>query len=273
MKVLITGANGFVGRNLAKSLSSKYEITTITRNDLDLLDRQAVLSYFKGKMFDVLIHTAVEGGSRLSADTGEVAYRNITMFYNLLSVQHAYKKFIHFGSGAELDRSDVRGTHVGNTQERFPIDPYGLSKNVIARLIDNLRGFYNIRIFAVFGEDEPDTRFIKASLKKYIDGNPIEIYQNKSMDFFYIKDLIALVDYYINSGDRTLPKTVDCSYSNYTTLKHIAEIINSLDEHKVGVVVGAERGTSYTGRANKLIPFIGLEQGIINVYNSLLYAN
>jgi hypothetical protein len=130
-------------------------------------------------------------------------------------------------------------------------------------------GFYNIRIYGVFDENEWETRFIKACIEKYINHEDLNIYQNKYMDFFYIKDLVSLVEFYILNNN--LPKEIDCSYSSSRTLYHIADIINHLDKHKVNITVEESGiGKEYIGSFTALgINYIGLEKGIINVYNKL----
>ena len=40
MKILITGGNGYIAKALAKGLS-QYNITSITRQDFDLTDRES----------------------------------------------------------------------------------------------------------------------------------------------------------------------------------------------------------------------------------------
>ena len=160
MNILITGGNGYIAKSLSNNLT-EYNITTITRQDFDLVNRKATNDWFKDKYFDIVIHTAVVGGSRLKTDDGEIFYQNIQMFYNLLSNKHCFNNLIHFGSGAEL------GT---------PDSPYGISKNIINRIIKHEPNFHNIRIFAVFDENELNTRFIKSSIKKYINKTPIKIF-------------------------------------------------------------------------------------------------
>ncbi len=178
------------------------------------------------------------------------------MFFNLYSNKHCFNKLIHFGSGAELN---------------MPTDPYGLSKNVISKIIDTEPNFYNIRIYGVFDENELDTRFIKSNIKRYINKESIKIYQNKIMDFFYMKDLVMLVKYYINEPH--LPKNVDCSYDYNHSLHDIAYIINNLSDYKVdieftGGVFGHDK---YAGEYNPIIKnYIGLEQGIKDTYKKLL---
>ena len=256
MKILITGGNGYIAKSLAKGLwkgSSRPDITLVTRQDFDLTNKEATDKWFKEKYFDVVIHTAIKGGSRLKSEHGEDFYQNLQMFYNLYYNKHHFSKFIHFGSGAELGQ---------------PFSPYGLSKKIINDLIKPELKFYNIRIFAVFDENELNTRFIKGNIKHYIDKKEIIIHQNKLMDFFYMEDLVTLVKHYINENH--LPKVTECSYNKKYSLLDIANIINNLSNYKVPIKqLDAIDGISYTGNCNTMCNFIGLEQGIKNVYNKL----
>ena len=261
MNILITGGNGYI----AKSLSFKLDnVTSVTRKDFDLTDRDATNKWFKDKYFDVLIHTAVKGGSRLIKDDGNVCYQNIQMFYNLLNNKHCFGKLINFGSGAELG---------------IPNNPYGLSKNIISRIIDNEDNLYNIRIYGVFDENELDTRFIKNNINNYINRKPIQIHQNKLMDFFYMGDLIKLVEHYIDekhsltSGSNIpLPKHIDCSYPYRYSLDKIANMINNLSDYKVEIEIGLP-GHDYIGSYTHIITdYIGLEQGIKETYKKVQWT-
>jgi hypothetical protein len=176
------------------------------------------------------------------------------MYYNLLANESKFKKFISIGSGAEIFAQE---------------EPYGLSKHVINYSMKNKTNFHNVRIFAVFDENELETRFIKSSILKYLNNQSIEIHQDKLMDFFYMKDLITLMEYCISADD--LPKEINCSYRNIYHLKDIANIINKMDEHSVPIrVVNKKIGTSYIGNFTNLgIEYVGIEQGIENVFNKL----
>jgi len=254
MNILITGGSGYIAKNLYEGLEDKHNVTRISRDDFDLTDRNLTDAFFENKYFDVVLHTAIAGGSRLRKDTEDVLDQNLVMYYNLLANESKYKKFISIGSGAELFAQQ---------------EPYGLSKHVINYSMKNKINFHNVRIFAVFDENELDSRFIKASILKYLNNEPIEIHQNKLMDFFYMKDLITLVEYCI--GVESLPKEVNCSYRSIYHLKDIADIINRLDEHIVDInVINKKNGLDYVGNFTNLgIEYIGLEQGIKNVYSKL----
>ena len=215
MKILITGGNGYIAKSIHSSLSTKYDITLVGRQDFDLTNYAATCEFFEGKYFDVIIHTAVSGGSRLKPDSDTTLSDNLNMFWNLLANKSHYTRFVTFGSGAELYNSS---------------QPYGLSKKVIADAMSHREGFYNLRIFGVFDENELDTRFIKSNIKRYLNKEAIQIFEDKMMDFIYMKDLITLVEHYINNDD--LPKEIDCMYpGNKSYLYDIAEIINKLDNY------------------------------------------
>jgi nucleoside-diphosphate-sugar epimerase len=252
MDILITGGNGYIAKALYDNL--KHNITTITRQNFDLSSYDATCEWFNERQFDVVLHTAIAGGSRLQEDDSVVLQQNLAMYNNLRANRHYFKKLISFGSGAEL--------HHGDT-------PYANSKREIAESIETTENFYNLRIFNVFDENELLTRFIKANILRYIKKEPMIIHANKIMDFIYMPDLISTVEYYMTNTD--LAKDINCCYEEKYTLKTIANMINSLDTHKVPIIT--EKKTQlefYCGDSGlPRIDIIGLQQGIYNTFRSL----
>jgi dTDP-4-dehydrorhamnose reductase len=256
MNVLITGGNGYIAKSIYDALKDKYNITTITRQDFNLTNYAETWKFFTNKYFDVVIHTAVVGGSRLVADKSDVLDCNLQMYYNLLACKDHYNKFIHFGSGAE---------------EHNPNGYYGFSKRVIAESIRFKQNFYNIKIYGVFDENELPTRFIKASLMNYINKQAILVHEDKKMDFFYMKDLITLVDHHIKTDASKLYHASYCSYLQSYSLVDIANMINELSDYKVGILVGQKQIKDYISSYNAgySLDYVGLKKGIIEVYNKL----
>jgi hypothetical protein len=87
------------------------------------------------------------------------------------------------------------------------------------------------------------------------------------MDFFFMEDLLSLVNFCL-AQDFSL-KEVNCSYKEKYFLREIAEIINSLGNHKVPILCNNNNSTNYIGKFDLPIPYIGLEKGIRSVYNIL----
>lgn len=257
MRILITGAGGYIGKTLYNALRDTHYVTAITRREVDLTKATEVKAFFdRNHFFDVIIHCAVAGAAKPREEDWNILDDNLKMYYNLLQNRKRFKRLIHFGSGAE--------TYLGST-------PYGYSKKVIAKSILNQEDFYNIKIFGLFSEDELDTRFFKANIKRYLDKKPMQIHQDKAMDFFYMEDFIAVVDYYINEEEP--PKEYDCVYKAPCLLGKLAGLINKLDEHEVSVFFeapGFDHAYTSLYRDTKLpIEFVGLEQGIKNMYFKL----
>lgn len=254
MKILITGKNGYIAKSIYSELNKIYNITLIGRDDFNLLDFEQTRDYFANKYFDVIIHTAVSGGNRLVNETNYDIDINLQMYYSLLQNKKNYGKLISFGSGAELYNAE---------------SPYGLSKKIIAKSMRHYDDMFNIRIYAVFDENELDTRFIKSNIIRYINGEKLIIHQDKFMDFFYMKDLIQLCNYYI-LHDKP-PKEIDCTYPSSYKLSDIANIINHLSDHRSKIIIDNEiDSTNYTGKYTELqIKYIGLYRGIFNTYENI----
>jgi len=258
-RILITGGSGYIGSELSYKLKDVYSITSISRSDVDLEDSAEVNNWFKKKFFDVVIHTAIKGGNRLEEDTSSVMDSNLKMYYNLLNNRSSFDTFINLGSGAELYQAHK---------------PYGLSKQVIRKSLLEKVNFYNLRIFAIFNENELDQRFIKNNIKRYIRKEPLQIHSNKLMDFFYFDDFVEILKYVIDS--RPLQKEFNCTYKNKITLTDIADIINRLDCYTVLTEISeTSLQQPYTGDFNlpENLLLTGLEQGIKNVFNIINEIN
>lgn len=199
MRVCVLGAAGFIGKNLLRDT----DWTGVTRQELDLTDPEAVKEYFRKHEYDVVIHCAVIGGSRLRPDDGEVFYKNLLMFENVVV---AFKgKLIYFSSGAALR---------GNP----PSDPYGMSKWLIDRRIETLPNAYSLRIWGCYGPGEPSTRF-SAVCKK--EGHVV-INQDKYFDFIDVEDVRKIVQEYV-SCKWEMPKVCNLVYPEKLLLSQWAE--------------------------------------------------
>ena len=181
MKVGVLGSNGFFGRYF---LYKHPEWIGITRSDVDLTNQKEVEDYFKTHTYDVLIHCAVLGGSMLQAEDGNVTHNNILMFENVLRVFKG--KLLYFSSGA-----GVRGNP--------PTDPYGLSKWIIDRRIEQTENVHTLRVFGCYSSGEPDPhnrdRFKTICRQK----GHIVIDKDKYFDFVDIEDVRKVVYEYVHN--------------------------------------------------------------------------
>lgn len=267
MDILITGSDGFIGRNLTKQLKQfGHNIYSINKNNCNLFDQSSVEDFFNinNRKYNLIIHTAIEGGRRTKIDNPDIVYNNLLMLYNLLSYQSYYDCIISFGSGAELDRRYDINSHSIN---KYPIDPYGLSKSIIDKLCATEDKLCNFRLYNCFGVDEQSDRMIRSNIIRYLNKQNIIIQQNRRMDFFYIDDLGLLIHSLVSCDN--IPKNHDCCYAEKYDLFQIAEMINSLDSHKVDIIIEQPGlNKDYTGISAKTdISYIGLKQALNIMYN------
>lgn len=197
-RVCVLGSNGFVGSNLLKDTNW----VGVTRKELDLTDQRAVEKYFDEHDYDVVIHCAVVGGSRLAPDDGNVAYKNILMFENVVRVFKG--KLIYFSSGAALR---------GNP----PTDPYGLSKWLIDKRIQTTPDAYSLRIWGCYGDGELPTRFSAVCKRE----KHVIIDKDRYFDFIDVKHVKCIVEQYVDG--ELHDKEFDLVYENKLLLSQWAE--------------------------------------------------
>ena len=254
-------------------------ILTPSHTELDLLNQKSVSDYITNNSIEAIVHGATEGGKRNRADSFDSVYvHNITMFENLIKASEI--PTILLGSGAEFDRRKP----ICQKREEYiffewPLDPYGLSKNIIARrALTDSNNIRVLRLFGCFGYDEESSRFIKSCIINLKNGLPITIHQNKTMDFFYIDDLAAVIDHVLANGG---PRNINLVYDKKIDLLGIANLIAECAcvNNPVIEVLGdseAKNANEYTGYheilycqpiASKLI---GIKEGIRRMVKELL---
>tara|TARA_R110000824_G_scaffold233766_2_gene422102 strand:+ start:2273 stop:3118 length:846 start_codon:yes stop_codon:yes gene_type:complete len=278
MKILITGCNGFLGKEFSEYFSD-HDLVLANRQNLDLNDSAAVDNLFANNKIDVVLHTAIEGGRRNQVDTFSTMCKNLTMFGNLVKHRDKYDLMINFGSGAEFDRRKniIKASEMELTFS-WPGDYYGLSKRIITEEIYKSKNIFNLRLFGCFGFHEASNRFIKASLNRLRQGDKILIHENKFMDFFFVEDLCRVVEYYIDMEHDKLHRDVNMCYEEKISLYELAGIIcevadkDPLNSIKVQTLDNFKI-MSYTGSSVRLksldLGLKGLRKGIERVYERI----
>lgn len=254
VNILLTGRSGYIASSLLLYLKDKYNITAVGRADLDLTNKSEVKKWISDKHFDVVIHTAIQGGHRSVTDNNSIFDNNIKIYYNLLDIKQNYVKLINIGSGAEIHNLHTL---------------YGYSKHIIRNSVLEQNNFYNIRAYGIFDENELASRFIKSNIIRYINKQPMVIHRDKKMDFFYMSDFVSLLEYYIHNND--VPKEIDCSYAHTYYLSEILKKINMLGDYSVPIEYHSmDIEEDYKGKYTDLnIPYIGIDKGIQHTYRSL----
>lgn len=218
MKVLITGANGFLGYHLAKHFArTGNEIYAISRNTSRLVDiiedinfRSSKLSSITGlmediKVFDpeVAIHCAWDGGNSFQ-QTQDVAqfHGNLPGLVDLMSILHQCPNFEHFvgiGSGAEYGNLDFM-EQIGEDADAHPDTLYGATK-LMAKIYTETycqaadMSWAWLRPFYVYGPQDVESRLIPKAILHSLNKTPLPLDTcNRVVDYLYIDDFVSAVD-------------------------------------------------------------------------------
>lgn len=259
-RILITGADGFAGRNLAESLARSFGPAAVIpagRKVLDLLDADAVRAFIRNEGISTVVHCANIGGTRKTGyDAGatDVVSDNLRMFLNLARCLTPEMRMINLGSGAEYDhRAYVPKMKEDYFDVNVPSDPYGFSKYAISKYIERADNIICLRIFGLFGKYEDYTfKFISNAIVKTLLGLPVVINQNVVFDYLYVDDFSRIVEKFIKQP--TKYRHCNVTPSESMDLLSLAGLINRVADTKAEVRVlnpGANR--EYTGSNARLL--------------------
>ena len=242
INILLTGANGFIGKNLKEFLSVKYNLLTPSSKELNLLEHLAVKNYFKVNKIDFVIHCANKGGLRGIKDSKQIVYDNLLMFDNLCE-NITYQRMIFFGSGSQYDKNrSLKKIKESDFGKNVPEDYYGYSKYLITKKILEMNNVLNLTIFGCYGKYELSTRFPSYAINQNLKKENIVINQNVVFDYLYIEDLCRIVEYFINNKPKS--KIINVTPTESIDLISVANIINEFSDYKSKVII-AKKGLNY----------------------------
>lgn len=249
MRILITGANGFLGSNIIdKLLQSNHSVIGISQKNNNLIDisnsnfifqQNIGTNYNKIKNDiinynpEVIIHTAWFGGNNYDDVNNLEQYTiNLEMGLNLLDLIKEINSncmFIGFGSFAEYG---ILTEKAKETQQDNPNTHYGLSKSSfknISKLFcdQNNINWTWIRPCYVYGHNDVSTRLIPKVIKKLKNKEKIVLDScNVTIDYLHVKDFCLGVE---NIIDNKLTGIYNvCSGKEYS-LREILNYLQSID--------------------------------------------
>lgn len=253
-KILLTGGNGFIGKNIQESfLAEKYEITAPRSSELNLADTDAVDEFFRTRSFDAVLHAATKPGHRNAKDHSLLFYTNMRMFENLARHTDKFGKLINFGSGAVYDiAADNRNVTEEQIGQRCGQDEHSFCKYTVYKRIEALPNMIDLNIFGIFGKYEDwEIRFISNAICKTLFDLPITLRQNRRFSYLYVNDLMPILDYFITHNMRY--KTYNITPDTETELLYAAQTVQKLGGRSNEIRVGAPGyGLNYSGSNARL---------------------
>ncbi|HBA60788.1 MAG TPA: epimerase [Elusimicrobia bacterium] len=260
MSILITGAEGFVGRNLAELfLKNNYPVLAPKLAELDLTDAEAVKAYLSKNPVEAIVHSAtvLMQNKAYPTDTCE---KNLRMFFNLLRHKAPGAKLITLGSGSEYDRRHwQKKMREDYFDEHIPADGHSYAKYLISKHIGESadESLVCLRLFGIFGRYEDYRyKFISNAIVKNLAGLPIVINQNVAYDYLYINDFFRIVEHFVKHKPKS--RIFNATPTSSIDLVSIANLINQVGASKSEIkVLNNGLGVEYSGDNTKLLAELG----------------
>ena len=226
MKVLVTGAAGFIGAFLCKRLLETTKDSIIGVDNLndyydvslkeerlkmfsafnnfefikgDISNKGFIDELFNKYQFDIVVNLAAQAGVRYSIDHPDVYISsNIIGFYNVLeAVRYHPVKHLVYASSSSVYGGNKKVPFSTDDKVDNPVSLYAATKKSNELLAHCYSKLYNIpttglRFFTVYGPmGRPDMAYFSFT-NKLIKGETIEIfnYGNCKRDFTYVDDIV-----------------------------------------------------------------------------------
>lgn len=298
--IIITGANGFVGRHTCEAiLKAGAKLTQLVHTNesssntervqiaVDLTNRNRVAEIFSALQPDYVIHLAGEKNRNDIGTQFRDSYdRNLSISLNVIEACLAlpkFKRLIFLGSCDEYGRVS---SPFDETQREMPENIYGLSKLVVTKILSGLHQSSQfpsvaLRPTVIYGPNQGDEMFLSALIQSLLTQKDFAMtYGEQYRDFVYIDDVVDAIIKSLTADNRVNGAVINIGAGASWQVKNIATLVanlihkNANNHLKFGVVpyrpTEVMNYAANIGRAEQLLcwhPTTKLEQGLQQTIN------
>ena len=262
MRILITGAAGFIGSHLSEKLLElghqvigidnfdPFYARNIKEDNLKIALKNPLFSFHELDItstsdfekwpdkIDIVVHLAAKAGVRPSIENPEAYLKtNIIGTLNVLEYMRKIDCYnLVFASSSSVYGNNTKIPFEESDPADHPISPYAASKKSCELLLYNYHKLYqfnciNLRFFTVFGPRQRPDLAIHKFLKKISDNQPIEVYGqgDTARDYTYVDDTISGIVEAINRvhSNQTVFETINLGNNTPVSLNALIQKIEN----------------------------------------------
>lgn len=260
--ILITGANGFLGRHLCTALIEtgarvsqlvRSKVSTFQNEEvqiaLDLTDRKKVAEIFSARQPDYVIHLAGSKSRNASGVEFRDSYsKNLSVSLNVIDAclgLRYLKRLVFLGS---CDEYGPISSPFEETQREMPANVYGLTKLAITKM---LSGLYQLGQFpsvvlrpsVIYGPRQGSEMFFSALIQNLLAGKDFPMTAGEQYrDFVYVSDVVEAIIRATGADEVVNGKVFNIGAGKSYRIKDIAELTaqqigaRALEQIKFGAV-------------------------------------
>ncbi|MFC5702971.1 NAD-dependent epimerase/dehydratase family protein [Cohnella faecalis] len=217
MRILITGATGFIGAAIAHRMaaldlevhiftrpsSNRWRIESIApkliEHHVDLEDEDAVVRAVTGIRPEYVFHAACYGGFSFQQHVKRAFLSNLFGTMHLLGAceRTGFEAFVHFGSSSEYG---VKDTPMSENVLLEPIGAYSVSKAAAtlycrSRAVETGLPVVTLRLFSPYGPFDDPQRLIPYVVSKLLRRQTPSVLTPSSVrDYIYIEDVLDICE-------------------------------------------------------------------------------
>lgn len=226
---LISGGNGFIGKNLAYTLKTQgFEVALLPRESL--VDPRLLIRNMLSVQPSHVFHLASFGNHNFQTGIDEIVTTNYlkTFFMLKASMNVGVTNFINFST------SSIYGTYDKPlTEDTLPTTDsfYGATKLGAEYLVNafNSANSYmntvNIRPFSVYGEGEAMHRFIPTVIDSILNKKILTLYEKPVHDWIYIEDFLTAVLKVVDNMEALSGSAINIGTGRQLTNKQVYDAI------------------------------------------------
>ncbi len=302
MKILVSGATGFVGANILRYLTSTNNAVSVlmrkTSNPwrvrdilnetdqyfCDLVKREKLRETIREIKPDVIIHLAAYG-LRTPRDPMTTIQANFIGTVNIMDAcaEIGFDCFINTGSCFEYG---VKQQHISETELLDPLDEYGVSKAAATLYCQSVAKrenlpVFTLRLFRPYGYYEQPKTLISSIIISCLKKMPLKLFTPTAVrDFIFIKDVVDAYSDVITKGSSIYPgEILNVGTGKQHTISKVFEIVKKLTASEIKVEIGevvkkhvdnAEMWAADNSRIKKIIgwsPKYDIESGLKKTVN------
>lgn len=301
MKVLITGGNGMVGRNLRKLMPDAFAPSS---SELDLMNASAVKQYMNDNKFDTVIHLAAYVGSLHDNIENRTKYFDNNILMNTIITKYAYESGVHNFLGVlstciypdDCNEFPIKEIALHKGAPHADLMSYAYAKRSHAVQLDAYRESFGVNynylipcnLYGIVDEShEGRSHFVNDLIFKIIraknenssifelfgDGTPLR-------QFMHAEDFASVIYKYIDnnlSGSFNVAPDINLSVDNIARVAlktcDATDLKIQYSSAKTNGQLRKDVDTSLMKKAIPSVTFRSLEDGIRQVYDYYVSKN